>query len=53
MVDYVVGRVNEEDIFTAVTGMFEQCRGGYACVAMIAGINLILFNGWLIVDCFG
>ncbi|CAG8450213.1 2329_t:CDS:10 [Ambispora leptoticha] len=32
-------RINEEDIFTAITGIYEQCIGGYACVAMIAGFR--------------
>jgi len=31
-------RINEEDICTALKGVYDQCRGGYACVAMIAGI---------------
>jgi amidophosphoribosyltransferase len=30
-------RINEEDIFTAIKGIFDVCHGGYACVAMIAG----------------
>ncbi|KAJ1551796.1 amidophosphoribosyltransferase, partial [Cladochytrium tenue] len=29
-------RVNEEDIFAALEGVYEQCRGGYACTGMIA-----------------
>ncbi|KAF1799412.1 phosphoribosyltransferase-like protein [Mucor lusitanicus] len=34
-------RVNEEDIFTAIKDLHQQCRGGYACVAMIAGYGII------------
>lgn len=30
-------RINEEDIFTAIKGIYDVCHGGYACVAMIAG----------------
>jgi glutamine phosphoribosylpyrophosphate amidotransferase len=30
--------IDEEDIFTAIRGMFKQCIGAYACVAMIAGM---------------
>ena len=33
-------RINEEDIFAAIKGIFDVCHGGYACVAMIAG------NAW-------
>jgi len=37
-------RVNEEDTFNAIKGIYEQCRGGYACIAMIAGFGLIAFR---------
>lgn len=37
-------RINEEDIFTAIGGLMKQCRGAYACVAMIAGFGIIAFR---------
>ncbi|KAI8825749.1 phosphoribosyltransferase-like protein [Fimicolochytrium jonesii] len=37
-------RVNEEDIFKALEGVYAQCKGGYACVGMIAGFGLIGFR---------
>ncbi|KAF9362213.1 amidophosphoribosyltransferase [Mortierella sp. NVP85] len=37
-------RINEEDIFTAIKGIFDVCHGGYACVAMIAGFGIIGFR---------
>ncbi|KIJ35752.1 hypothetical protein M422DRAFT_212537 [Sphaerobolus stellatus SS14] len=37
-------RINEEDIFTAISGLMEQCRGAYACVAMLAGFGIIAFR---------
>ncbi|KAL2917319.1 amidophosphoribosyltransferase [Polyrhizophydium stewartii] len=37
-------RVNEDDIFMAITKLYSQCRGGYACVGMIAGFGLIGFR---------
>jgi amidophosphoribosyltransferase len=37
-------RINEEDIFKAVRGLMEQCRGAYACVAMLAGFGIIAFR---------
>lgn len=37
-------RINEEDIFTAIGGMMSQCKGAYACVAMLAGFGIIAFR---------
>ncbi|CAG8713164.1 19992_t:CDS:10 [Gigaspora margarita] len=37
-------RIYEEDIFTAIKGLYEQCIGGYACAAMIAGFGIIGFR---------
>lgn len=36
--------MNEEDIFTAIKDLYQQCKGGYACVAMIAGFGIIGFR---------
>ena len=37
-------RINEEDIFTAIGSLMEQCTGAYACVAMLAGFGIIGFR---------
>ncbi|KAK0565981.1 amidophosphoribosyltransferase [Tilletia horrida] len=37
-------RINEEDIFTAIFSLMKQGRGGYACVAMLAGFGIIAFR---------
>lgn len=37
-------RVNEEDIFNAITALYSQVRGAYACVAMIAGFGIVAFR---------
>lgn len=37
-------RINEEDIFNAVGNLMEQCKGAYACVAMLAGFGIIAFR---------
>lgn len=37
-------RINEEDIFTAIGSLMEQCKGAYACVAMLAGFGIIGFR---------
>ncbi|KAI8368162.1 phosphoribosyltransferase-like protein [Radiomyces spectabilis] len=37
-------RVNEEDIFTAIKDLYLQIKGGYACVAMVAGYGIIGFR---------
>ena len=35
---------NADDIFTAVKGVHERCRGAYAVIAMIAGYGVIGFR---------
>lgn len=37
-------RINEEDIFTAIGALMEQCKGAYACVALLAGFGIIAFR---------
>ena len=37
-------RINEEDIFVAIGSLMEQCKGAYACVAMLAGFGIIGFR---------
>jgi amidophosphoribosyltransferase len=37
-------RINEEDIFTAIKDLMIECKGGYACVAMLAGFGIIAFR---------
>lgn len=37
-------RINEEDIFTAIGTLMTQCKGAYACVAMLAGFGIIAFR---------
>jgi len=37
-------RISEEDIFTAIGGLMKQCKGAYACVAMLAGFGIIAFR---------
>ncbi|CDH15128.1 Amidophosphoribosyltransferase [Zygosaccharomyces bailii] len=37
-------RVNNEDVFHALEGVFRLCRGGYACVGMLAGFALLGFR---------
>jgi amidophosphoribosyltransferase len=37
-------RINEDDIFTAIGGLMQQCKGAYACVALVAGFGIIAFR---------
>jgi len=37
-------RINADDIFAAMKGVFRRCRGGYAAVAMINGVGIIGFR---------
>ena len=35
---------SSEDIFTAVSGVYQRCRGGYAVVAMLVGYGVVAFR---------
>ncbi len=37
-------RANEDDVFQAVAGVHQRCRGGYAAVAMITGYGILGFR---------
>ncbi|KAJ2821425.1 amidophosphoribosyltransferase, partial [Coemansia erecta] len=37
-------RINEQDIFSAVEGLYSECHGAYAVTAMLAGFGLIGFR---------
>ncbi|KAJ1724278.1 amidophosphoribosyltransferase [Coemansia erecta] len=37
-------RINEQDIFTAIQGLFRECQGAYAATAMLAGFGIIGFR---------
>ncbi len=37
-------RIDEEDIFAAITALHGRCQGAYAAVAMIAGYGIVAFR---------
>ncbi len=37
-------RINEEDVFAAVRGVHQRCRGSYAVVGIIAGYGIVAFR---------
>lgn len=37
-------RINEDDIFKAIEGLMRHAKGGYTCVAMIAGFGIVAFR---------
>ncbi|KAI0464815.1 amidophosphoribosyltransferase [Komagataella kurtzmanii] len=44
LAQYDKKRVNSEDIFKALVGVYRECRGAYACVSMLAGYGIIGFR---------
>lgn len=37
-------RIDEDDIFRAISGLMKHCLGAYACVLMVAGFGIIGFR---------
>ncbi|WP_376696923.1 amidophosphoribosyltransferase [Wenzhouxiangella sp. EGI_FJ10305] len=44
LADYARNGVEPADIFAAVDGVYRRCKGGYAAVALIAGVGLVAFR---------
>ena len=37
-------RLNEDDIFKCLSGVYSKCQGGFSCVALLAGFGIIGFR---------
>ena len=43
-IDRGTQRLTNENIFTAMRGVFERCHGGYAVVAYVVGVGIVAFR---------